>query len=82
MLSAVLLGKDVHLLDLVAFGASYGASGNAGDGRLFEGFADKGWMFSKVLAIGITGFLTWFLVAVEILPFTTLTCVASAFFVP
>ena len=32
-------------------------------GRLFEGFEDKGWLFSKVLAIAVTGFLTWFLVA-------------------
>ena len=36
-------------------------------GRLFEGFEDKGWLFSKVLAIAVTGFLTWFLVALEIL---------------
>lgn len=28
-------------------------------GRLFAGFEDKGWMFSKVLAITVTGFLTW-----------------------
>ena len=27
-------------------------------GRLFAGFEDKGWMFSKVLAITVTGFLT------------------------
>ena len=33
-------------------------------GRLFCGFEDKGWIFSKVLAIAVTGFLTWFLVAV------------------
>lgn len=44
-------------------------------GRLFEGFEDRGWMFSKVLAITVTGFLTWFLVAVELLKFTTWTCV-------
>lgn len=44
-------------------------------GRLFEGFEDKGWLFSKVLAIAVTGFLTWFLVAVEILPFTSAVCI-------
>ncbi len=81
VLSAVLLGKDVWtfwtwwllalLMGLLAMPVT---------GRLFEGFADKGWMFSKVLAIGITGFLTWFLVAVEILPFTTLTCVGVCIF--
>lgn len=37
-------------------------------GRLFAGFEDKGWMFSKVLAITVTGFLTWFLVTAKILP--------------
>ena len=36
-------------------------------GRLFAGFEDKGWMFSKVLAITVTGFLTWFLVTAKIL---------------
>lgn len=81
VLSVVLLGKDVWtfwtwwllalLMGLLAMPVT---------GRLFEGFADKGWMFSKVLAIGITGFLTWFLVAVEILPFTTLTCVGVCIF--
>ena len=39
-------------------------------GRLFAGFEDKGWMFSKVLAITVTGFLTWFLVTAKILPIT------------
>ena len=28
-------------------------------GRLFAGFEDKGWIFSKILAIAVTGFLTW-----------------------
>ena len=44
-------------------------------GRLFVGFEDKGWMFSKVLAITVTGFLTWFLVTAKILPFTAATCI-------
>ena len=44
-------------------------------GRLFEGFEDKGWLFSKVFAIAVIGFLTWFLVAVELLPFTTAVCI-------
>ena len=43
-------------------------------GWLFRDFADKGWIFSKVLAIALTGFLTWFLVALNILPFTTMSC--------
>ena len=49
-------------------------------GRLFDGFEDKGWLFSKVLAIAITGFLTWFLVAVEILPFTFASCAGVSVF--
>lgn len=44
-------------------------------GRLFENFKDKGWLFSKVLAITATGFLTWFLVTVDILKFSSGTCV-------
>ena len=44
-------------------------------GRLFRGFEDKGWMFSKVLAVAVTGFITWFLVSVKFLPFTTVSCV-------
>ena len=81
VLSAVLLGQDVWtfwtwwllalLMGLVAMPVT---------GRLFAGFADKGWLFSKVLAIGVTGFLTWFLVAIEIVPFTTITCVGGCVF--
>ena len=32
-------------------------------------------MFSKVVSITITGFLTWFLVSIKLLKFTTVTCV-------
>ena len=45
-------------------------------GRMFRRFEDKGWIFSKVTAIAVTGFVTWFLVAVKVLKFTTITCVA------
>lgn len=44
-------------------------------GRLFREFDDKGWMFSKIVAIVVTGFLTWFLTAVKLLKFTTAACV-------
>lgn len=44
-------------------------------GRLFREFDDKGWMFSKILAVAVTGFLTWFLVAVKLLKFTSVTCI-------
>ncbi len=43
--------------------------------RLFEGFADRGWMFSKVLGILISGYLTWVLVVAGILPFTGAACI-------
>lgn len=82
LLSVILLGKDVWtfwtwwllalLLGFVAMPVT---------GRLFAGFRDKGWLFSKVLAIALTGFLTWFLVAVELLPFTTAVCVGVSLFV-
>ena len=44
-------------------------------GRLFGEFDDKGWMFSKIVAVAVTGFLTWFLVAVRLLEFTSSVCV-------
>lgn len=75
-ISAFLLGSDVWtfwtwwllalLMGMVAMPVT---------GRLFAGFDDKGWMFSKVLAIAVTGFFTWFLVAVKLVPFTAVTCV-------
>ena len=44
--------------------------------KLFASFRDKGWFFSKILAIAVSGFLVWFLVAVRILLFSMATCVA------
>ena len=44
-------------------------------GQLFRSFEDKGWLFSKVLAIAVIGFLTWFLVAGKVLKFTNASCV-------
>lgn len=44
-------------------------------GVLFRTFEDKGWLFSKVLAIAVTGFLTWFLVAGKVLKFTNANCI-------
>lgn len=76
VLSAFLLQGDVwtfwtwYLLALVL-----GIMAMPLTGRLFRRFDDKGWMFSKVIAIAVSGFLTWFLVAVRVLKFTTVTCV-------
>ena len=36
----------------------------------------KDGIFSKVLAIAATGFLTWFLTAIRLIPFNALTCAA------
>lgn len=44
-------------------------------GRLFAPFADKGWMFSKVVGILIPGYLTWVLVTAGILPFSAAACI-------
>lgn len=41
---------------------------------LFSGFQDKGWMFSKVIAIAISGYVTWLLVTFKLLKFTSLSC--------
>lgn len=79
----VLLGISLFLLggDVWTFWTWWLLAGLMGmvampvTGRLFEGFDDRGWVFSKVLAIAATGFLTWFLVCVKILPFTTAACV-------
>ena len=75
-LSAFLLQGDVwtfwtwYLLALVL-----GVAAMPLTGRLFRRFQDRGWMFSKVTAIAVSGFLTWFLVAVKIIKFTTVTCI-------
>ena len=75
-LSAFLLKGDVWTFwTWYLLAAVLGVLGMAITGRLFRGFADKGWMFSKVVSITITGFLTWFLVSIRILKFTTVTCV-------
>lgn len=84
ILAAVLLGLSAFLLkgDVWTFWTWYLLAGVMGllampvTGMLFQGFEDKGWMFSKVLCIAVTGFLTWFLVAVNLLDFTARTCAA------
>ena len=78
-LSAFLLKGDVWTFwTWYLLAAVLGCVGMAVTGRLFRSFEDKGWMFSKVVSITITGFLTWFLVSVRILKFTTAACVGVA----
>ena len=76
VLSAYLLGGDVWIFWTWWLLALFmGMVAMPVTGRLFGGFEDRGWLFSKVLAIAVTGFLTWLLVAVEIFPFTAAVCV-------
>ena len=84
LLAVILIAGSAYLLkgDVWTFWTWWLLAGVLGlcamplTGRLFQGFDDKGWIFSKALAIGITGFLTWFLVSIKLAAFTTVTCVA------
>lgn len=44
--------------------------------KLFYGFRDGGWLFSKVLGIVIPGYITWVCVCIGILKFRSGVCVA------
>ncbi len=76
-LSVFLLKSDVwtfwtwYLLAMVL-----GIAAMPATGMLFAGFDDKGWMFSKVLAIAASGFAVWFLACCRIIRFSTGSCVA------
>lgn len=75
--SAALLKNDVWIFwTWWLLAAIMGMIGMPFTSRLFEGFEDKGWLFSKVLSIAVTGFATWFLVSVKLLKFSTFSCVA------
>lgn len=83
VMAAVLLALSAFLLksDVWTFwtwwllAAVMGVAAMPVTGRLFERFDDKGWIFSKMLAITATGYLTWLLVSIKLVPFTALTCV-------
>ena len=75
-LSGVLLKGDVWTFwTWYLLAAVLGFLGMSVTGRMFRRFDDKGWVFSKVLSIAVTGFVTWLLVTAGILPFTTATCI-------
>ena len=42
----------------------------------FQKYEDRGWMFSKVIALAVCGYVVWLFCVLKILPFTTLTCMA------
>ena len=83
VLAVLLLASSAYLLksDVWTFWTWWLLAGVMGfaampvTGRLFGRFEDKGWIFSKVLAIAVTGYITWFLVSIKLLPFGTITCV-------
>ncbi len=91
LLTGLLIGGEIYLLkgDAFIFLTWYLSAFVIGlftmplTGRLFGTFEDKGWMFSKVLGIAISGFLTWLLVSLKVMLFTTGTClfVTAIFFV-
>ena len=80
LLSICLLGEDSR--PFLAWWAAIwilGCSFLPLTGMLFSGFRDKGWMFSKAIAIACTGYLTWLLVSLGLLPFTPSSCFAISF---
>ena len=48
-------------------------------GILFAGFEDRGWLFSKVIAVAVSGYAVWVSVTLGILRFTSLTCIVMTF---
>lgn len=46
--------------------------------RLFAGFEDKGWLFSKAIGVAVSGFVVWALVCAGLLKFTAVTCLIAA----
>ena len=76
-LSAFLLRRDVWTFwTWWLLAAVMGVTAMPLTGRLFRNFDDKGWMFSKVLAVAFAGFITWFLTAVKIVRFNSATCIS------
>ena len=62
-LSGILLKGDVWTFwTWYLLAAVLGFLGMSVTGRMFRRFDDKGWVFSKVLSIAVTGFVTWLLV--------------------
>ncbi len=81
--AAAIMGLSVFLLkgDAWSFWAFYllalvlGLAAMPLTGRLFKCFDDKGWVFSKVLAILISGFAVWFLTTCRVMVFSAGSCI-------
>ncbi len=76
ILSGVLLKNDVWTFVtwwLLAF--VMGLFAMPFTGKLFQSFRDKGWLFSKALAILCCGYLTWLLVSVGVVRFSKGSCI-------
>ena len=43
--------------------------------RIFSKFDDKGWQYSKVLAVALCSYIQWMLTSLKIIPFTTQSCI-------
>ena len=46
--------------------------------RIFSGFADRGWLFSKVLGVAVAGYVMWLLNTLHIVKFRNLACILTA----
>lgn len=44
---------------------------------LFSSLADKGYLFSKAIGIGLSAYIMWFLSSIKVMKFTTGACVVS-----
>ena len=70
-LSVFLLGRDAgSFWAFYLFALVLGIAAMPLTGRLFKNFDDKGWCFSKVLAILISGFSVWFLTTCKVIVFS------------
>lgn len=75
-LSAILLKTDfftfiIWWITLFAFGFLFMPVSSA----VFKNFDDKGWMFSKVVAVAVCGYAQWLLSVIKVIPFTSYACI-------
>lgn len=76
VLSSILLKSDfftfiIWWIALFALGFLFMPISSA----VFKNFDDKGWMFSKVIAVAVCGYVQWLLSVVKLIPFTSYSCI-------